>query len=87
MEIWLTEGLNGRKTELIAAVDTAEEAREVVDFWKEEAAKGNQYRVEEYNRILGTDEGNTVAIDFGDHSWFISIEGCKFAEFTELIYE
>ena len=81
MEIWLTEGMFGEKTENIFCCsdkDAADLVLGVCDEWKKSADK-SKYKVEKYSRFVFK-ENDEVAIDFGDYRYFLLITGkdaCK----------
>ena len=73
MELWLTKGIFGEKTEKIADAETGREALAALAEWKKRPDVRAAYKVEPYDRVLFGEEG--AAVDFGDYSTFALIEG------------
>lgn len=73
MEVWLTKGLFGEKTEKIADVEDGEGALAALRGWKDGEAAKSRYKVEKYDRFLFGEDG--VAVDFGDYATFVLFVG------------
>ena len=74
MEVWLTRGMFGEKSEKLAGdAKTGAEALAAIHEWKNREAGKGAYKVERYDRFLFGEEG--VAVDFGDYSSFFLITG------------
>lgn len=73
MEVWLTKGLFGEKTEKIADVEDGEGALAALRGWKNGEAAKSRYKVEKYDRFLFGED--SVAVDFGDYSTFVLMSG------------
>ena len=74
MEVWLTKGLFGEKTEKIAdGAANGEQALSAFRAWKNAEKDTGRYKIERYDRFLFGED--SVAVDFGDYSAFALITG------------
>ena len=73
VEVWLTKGLFGEKTEKIADAADGKEAIAALRGWKNSEASRDVYKVEKYDRFLFGEDG--VAVDFGDYATFVLFVG------------
>lgn len=82
--MWLTKGMFGDKTELIAEeTSSPKEILEKLFAWKNDGANRKRYKIEQYDRMIFGEDG--VAIDFGDYSWFMLITGENFKLFSSML--
>lgn len=73
MEIWLTDGMFGKKLKKLAVVNSAEDAMAKIQTWKADSKNKAQYKIELYDRIIFGE--SCVAVDFGSWSTFMQIDG------------
>lgn len=83
MEMWLTKGMFGDKTELVAPeTDSVKTVFEKLYMWKHNPANEARYKIERYDRMVFR-EGE-MAIDFGDYSSFMLVTGLGPGEKAQL---
>lgn len=75
MELWLTKGLFGEKTEKLAETECAKTVLERIFAWKHDDGNRKAYKMENYDRMLFDPKRNETAVDFGDYSTFMLIAG------------
>lgn len=73
MEVWLTEGMFGKKLEKIADASTAEDAMAKIREWKSSKDTKAKYKTGLYDRLIFSE--SCIAVDFGSWSTFIQVDG------------
>lgn len=74
MKLYLTEGMFGKKIKQISTEsDVPKTILEKVFNWVHDKENMKNYRMTRYNRFISHE--TEIAIDFGDYSFFLLIDG------------